>query len=117
VNAPSLGGSSVFYGDNNTVVYYLPGTTGWSTNFAGRPTELWPAQVQTTDASFGKRTNHFGFTITWANGMTVVVEACTNPANPTWIPLGTNTLTNGSAYFSDAQRTNYPGRFYRVRSP
>lgn len=27
------------------------------------------------------------------------------------------TLTNGSAYFSDADRTNHPARFYRLRSP
>jgi len=35
--APSLG-SSVFYGDNNATVYYLPGTTGWGTTFGGLPT-------------------------------------------------------------------------------
>jgi hypothetical protein len=40
-NAPSLGGSYVFSGDNNTTVYYLPGTTGWGTTFAGRSTALW----------------------------------------------------------------------------
>jgi hypothetical protein len=45
------------------------------------------------------------------------VEACTNLANPTWIPLATKTLTNGSSYFSDPQWTDYPGRFYRLRSP
>jgi hypothetical protein len=27
------------------------------------------------------------------------------------------TLTNGSVYFSDPQRTNYTARFYRLRSP
>jgi hypothetical protein len=36
--------------------------------------------------------------------------------------LSTNTLntfvgTNGTSYFSDPQWTNYPGRFYRLRSP
>jgi hypothetical protein len=41
----------------------------------------------------------------------------TNLANPTWYPLQTNTLTGGSFYFSDPQWTNYPGRFYRIRSP
>jgi uncharacterized repeat protein (TIGR03803 family) len=98
-------------------IYYLPGTSGWSTNSSGLPAVLWTPQVQTTDASFGVRTNQFGFTITWASGMTVVVEACTNLANPTWYPLATNTLTGGSAYFSDPQWTSYPARFYRLRSP
>ena len=48
--------------------------------------------------------------------MKVVVDATTNLANTNWLPLGTNTLTSGSAYFSDPQWTNYPTRFYRVRS-
>jgi len=45
------------------------------------------------------------------------VEASTNLANPTWIPLATNTLTAGSAYFSDPQWTDYPSRLYRLRWP
>jgi hypothetical protein len=114
----------VFNGDNNTTVYYLPGTTGWQ-NFAlltGRPTVLWNPQAQTSDACFGVRTNQFGFNITGSSNLVIVVEACTDLANPTWSPVGTNTLntfigTNGSSYFSDSQWTNYPGRFYRFRSP
>ncbi len=39
-NAPSLGGPSVFQEDNN-IVYYLFGTTGWGPTFGGRPTALW----------------------------------------------------------------------------
>jgi hypothetical protein len=39
-NAPSIG-SHVFDYDNNATVYYLLGTTGWSTSFGGRPTALW----------------------------------------------------------------------------
>jgi len=118
-NAPSLGsfGSSVFYGDNKATVYYLPGTTGWSTTFGGLPTKLWNPQAQTSGASFGVRTNRFGFNITGTSGLVIVVEACTNFANPVWIPVATKTLTSGSVYFSDSQWTNYPGRFYRLRSP
>ena len=37
-------------------------------------------------------------------------------ADPAWSALGTNTLTS-SADFSDPQWTNYPARFYRLRSP
>jgi len=46
-----------------------------------------------------------------------VVEACTNLTNPVWIPVATNALSNGTNYFSDAQWTNYPYRFYRVSEP
>ena len=73
--------------------------------------------MQTTSASFGVRTNQFGFTITGASNLVIVVEACTNLASPTWSPVGTNTLTGGSSYFSDPQWTNYPARLYRLRSP
>ena len=116
-NAPNLGDSSVFYDDNKTTVYYLPGTMGWSTTFGGRPTKLWNPQVQTSGASFGVRTNQFGFNITGTSGLVIVVEACTNFANSVWIPVATKTLTSGSVYFCDPQWTNYPGRFYRLRSP
>jgi hypothetical protein len=49
--------------------------------------------------------------------MVVVVEACTDLANAVWSPVGTNTLTGGSSYFSDPQWTNYPARLYRLRWP
>ena len=106
--------------DSDATVYFLPWTTGWpepGTEFGGNPTALWLPQAQTSAASFGVQTNQFGFNITWANDQVVVVDACTDLANPVWIPVGTNTLTGGSSYFSDTQWTNYPGRFYRLRSP
>ena len=34
-----------------------------------------------------------------AEPLVVVVEASTNLANAIWLPLSTNTLTGGSAYF------------------
>ena len=86
--------------------------------FAGRPTALWVLPYPTIlEGSVGVRTEGFGFTISWATNASVVVEACTNLANPTWTPVGTNLLTDGWSYFSDPHRTNYPVRFYRVRWP
>ena len=107
----------MFYPDNNATVYYLPGTTGWASTFGGHPTVLWNPQVQTSGVNFGVRTNGFGFTITGSSNLVIAVEACTNLANALWSAVGTNTLTGGSSYFSDPQWTNYPGRFYRLRSP
>ena len=100
-------------------VYYLSNTLGW-VNFAtnhGVPTAIWLPQVQTGDGSFGVRTNQFGFNIAWASGQTLVVETCSNLSDPVWTPVATNTLTSDSVYFSDPQWTNYPARFYRLRSP
>ena len=115
-NAPMIG-SSAFFGANNSTVYYLYGATGWSSTFAGRPTALWKPLVQTTDDSFGVQSNQFGFTITWASGQVMLVEACTNLANPVWLPLQTNALTHDACFFSDPDWTNHPVRFYRVHSP
>jgi hypothetical protein len=107
------------FGSYFTTAYYLPGTTGWSdfsTN-TGLAVLLWNPLIQTGDSSFGVRTNRFGFNIAWASGQTVVVEAAANLSNPNWIPVATNTLASDSVYFSDPHWTNYPARFYRLRSP
>ena len=98
---PSLG-SDVFSGDAQATVYYLPAATGWS------------PQVQTSDGTFGVRSNEFGFTITGTSGLATVVQACADLAHPVWEAVGTNTLSAGVSYFSDPQWTNYPTRFYRL---
>jgi hypothetical protein len=116
-NAPSVGLYLFTYG--NPIIYYLPGTTGWGTTFAGLPTALWllPNPLILSGPSFGVQTNAFGFIISWATNRSVVVEAAANLESATWLPVSTNTLTGGWSYFSDPQWTNYPGRFYRLRSP
>jgi hypothetical protein len=117
-NAPGLVGGIPLLSEVEATAYYLPGTTGWGSYFqiSTIVTAPWLPQVR-NDASFGVRSNAFGFNITWADGRTVVVVSCTDLANPTWIPVSTNTLTGGTSYFSDPQWTNYPSRFYRVCSP
>ena len=112
-NAPQVG-RDVFDGDGNAVVYYLPGTTGWASTFAGSATALWLPSLQTGVTT---RSNQFGFNIHWASGQTVVVEVATNLFNPDWQALQTNMLTTDSTYFSDTNWTAYPSRFYRIRSP
>ena len=116
-NAPTLGpGASVFFLDlNNPTVYYLPGTTGWSNTFSGSPAVLWNPQVQ--PGSYAVKNNQFGFNITGSSNLVVVIEATTNLANPTWLPLQTNTLNGSSLYFAEPQWTNYGRRFYRVTWP
>jgi hypothetical protein len=121
---PPAADSTVFIGDNSpgpgVTVYYLPGTTGWGSTFAGQPTALWrlPSPVILNNGpNFGVQNNTFGFTISWATNTSFVVEASANLAGPVWTPLQTNTLTNGSFYFSEPLQTNSSGRFYRIRSP
>ncbi len=117
-NAPAAD-STTFFRDTNVTAYYLPGTTGWSAFAAetGAKTVLWNPQPQTSDGSFGVKNNRFGFNIAGTSNLVVVVEACTDLANPAWQPVQTCILTNGLAYFSDPQWTNYARRFYRICSP
>jgi hypothetical protein len=115
-NAPAAN-SQIFNYSPFAIVYYLPGTQGWGPTFGGRPSKLWIPQVQTADKAFGVLTNQFGFNISWASGMTVVVDACTNPTDRAWSPISTNIISNGSAYFCDPNWLNYAARFYRIRWP
>jgi hypothetical protein len=62
------------------------------------------------------QSNGFGFVISWAAHVLVTVEASSALDHPIWVPVATNTLVGGSSYFSDPEWTNYPARFYRLRS-
>ncbi len=119
-NAPTADSSvfsSSFSSNDPVTIYFLPGTAGWTSTFAGRPTALWTPLIQASGPNFGVQAGEFGFNISWATNQSVVVEACTNLANPVWQPLQTNTLTIGSLSFNDPKWTNYAARFYRVRTP
>jgi hypothetical protein len=118
-NAPTLG-STLFGEFPEVTIYYLPGTKGWSPGLIAWPAVnwvLWNPKVQTGGPGFGVLTNRFGFNITGSTNLVIVVEGCTNLANPLWQPVQTNTFIGGTSYFSDPKWTNYPGRFYRLRSP
>jgi hypothetical protein len=49
-DAPHLG-DGVFNWDEKATIYYLPGTTGWSHSFGGRPTAVWNPPPQTNAVS------------------------------------------------------------------
>ena len=115
-NAPTAD-PTAFDGDNNVTGYYLPGTGGWASLFGGISTAPWflpNPLILNYGPSFGVQTNTFGFIISWATNIFVVVEACTNLASPVWQPVATNTLTNGFSYFGDAKWKNNSSRFYRL---
>ncbi len=120
-NAPAAD-SSVFYGENYVTVDYLPGTIGWGSTFAGRPTAPWALPYplilsQSNGSALGVQSNGFSFVISWATNVSVAVEAAESLVNPVWTPVATNTLAGGVSYFTDSGWTNYPARFYRIASP
>jgi hypothetical protein len=117
-NAPNAD-NTIFLGESGTA-YYLPGASGWSSTFGGWPTALWyqtNPMILGRGYGLGATTNRFGFTISWATNAPVVIEACADLSAPVWMPVVTNTLSSGTNYFSDPNWTNYPSRFYRIRSP
>ena len=119
-DAPVNLGTYVFYPDEKATVCYLPGTAGWGSTFGGLPTTPWllPSPlILNHGPGFGVQSNGFGFTVSWATNATVVVEACTDLASPSWQPLRTNALADGSFYCRDSDWVNFFHRFYRLRTP
>ena len=96
--------------------YYYCGTTGWGTNYGGRPplptVMLCPPQIAPGGA--GVKPGGFGFILTRLTNQTIVVEASANLVN--WQPIWTNTLPGASADFVDPQWLQHPTRFYRART-
>jgi hypothetical protein len=109
-------GVGLLNNDVNATVYYLPGTGFYGSSFLGRPAVIWRPEIQPHQPSFDVQTRQFGFSIIWSKGMVMLVEACTNLNNPTWISLKTNLLDADSMEFNDSESINYPIRFYRIRS-
>jgi hypothetical protein len=73
--------------------------------------------IQTGNGNFGVQNNQFGFDITGTPAIPIVVQACTNLANPVWTPLTNVTLTTGSFHFSEPLQPNTPARYYRIAFP
>jgi hypothetical protein len=111
-NAPPDNGNLAFY-DAPACVYYLAGTTGWGSTFGTAAAVLWNPQAVAPGFTGGQ----FGFNLTGPINGVIVVEACTNLANPVWLPVSTNTLSSGVSAFSDPQSKNYSTRYYRFTSP
>ena len=115
-DAPVLG-DYVFWVTGDLMVYYLPGAANWGPDLGGLQTALWVPVIQPLTGDFGTASNEFNFEIVWASGQTVVVEAEEDLSAMNWIPVSTNLLTADSLHFVDPGWTNYPARFYRVRTP
>jgi hypothetical protein len=120
-NAPALGGGAdgpgFMFIDNPTTVYYLPGTTGWPSNYGDAPTALWNPAIQTSGPNFGVVSNRFGFNITGTSNDPVQLQVCTNLASQVWTPLTNISLSNGLYHYSEPIQSNWANRFYRIVFP
>ncbi len=108
---------NVFFVVNAAVakVYYNAGANGWGTTFDGLPTVMLSPTLAISNAMI--KSNRFEFNFSGTNNQTVVIQASTNLAQPTWQALLTNILSGTSSNYSDAKWTNYPYRYYRLYSP
>jgi probable HAF family extracellular repeat protein len=100
-----------------SVVTNLVTTTNTSTYLDSAVYTLTAIVAQPELGLAAVRSNQFGFSITGTSNLSIVVEACTNLASPSWTPLQICTFTNGPIYFSDPAWRSYPMRFYRTRLP
>lgn len=108
---------SALFQNASPTVYYLPGTTGWGSVYAGRPALLWNPTASTANPDFGFKDGALGFNVTGTLGITVIVETSRDLAQTAWIPVSTNTLTGGPSYFTDPASTTNANSFYRFRTP
>ena len=124
-NAPTVDSFAAFNGAVHAIIFYLPGTSGWGISFGGRSSVLWNPTILTDDPSFGVNGESFDFAVTGNIGVPVAIYACTNLADPVWLPLQIATLQYshgqgvhaGIFRFSDAGWVSHPARYYRVCWP
>jgi hypothetical protein len=103
------------------LTYLATNPFGGSASPIGRNVVVTPAPGPSLLTSFVVLGNGAG-RLTFSNGTpaSYTVLASTNVALPTssWTVLGApTTLSPGVYQFTDSQSTNYPLRFYQVRSP
>lgn len=110
-NAPILSGATgqVFESSTNVTVLILPGTTGWGSTFAGRPTMFFVPQSALASVSG----NTFNFAWTGTGSIPMNVQRRGSLSDGNWSAIATNIA---SGFFSD---TNAPvdGSFYRAVLP
>lgn len=113
-NAPTEG-TSLFVNSKNVIVYITAGASGWGATYGERPVTSRNLQLWVPQINGPIRALQFPFKVLSPNDLTFVVEACQDIENPVWVPIGTNSVVGGTGDFVDTQRTNYVGRWYRVR--
>ncbi len=102
-------GDDLFAASSLPTIYALS-SSGWSSSLGGATVTAWLPVMSNPVLQSGA----FSFTVDWANGYTVRVQAATNLADAAWSDWSTNTISNGYATFSDTSAGSYEQRFYRV---
>jgi hypothetical protein len=112
-NCPSIS-PNAFSSGTQASAFVLPVATGWD-SFSALPIVVWSVAIDKADPNFGAVGDMFGFMISGADGLRVVVEATASLETPLWHAVATNTLSSGLLYRE--ARSMGMNSFYRVRSP
>lgn len=101
-------------------IYHIPGYPGWDTiSDPSITTGLWTLPypvILNSGIGFSSVGHAFEFTVSWATNIPVVVEAKALTGIENWVPVSTNTFTDGISKFTDSQTGDKPTRAYRARS-
>jgi hypothetical protein len=77
-----------------------------------------PAPAALTAVAVPPPAGSFSFTVQASAMQTTLIQATTNPGDPTsWVTIATNPPTSSTFTFTDANASQFPMRFYRVVSP
>ena len=104
----------MFEGDNNVIIYYLAGTTGWGATFAGRPTALWIQLLPNALTGTRVTTNGlFVFNLNGPVGSNYVIQVSSDLFN--WVNLVTNVIpAGGMRVFDFPIQAGQFKKFYRA---
>ena len=113
-DVPTLNtGTDLFTAAGDVTVYFLANPSNWGTTFCGAPAVEWapvPAGAEVAE-------NMFRFTVAWAKGQSIKVQACNDLTAPVWQDVDTYVLTNGTCRVTDPHWTDSPLRIYRITEP
>ena len=95
--APPLADSSAFSYDGNVTIYYLPGVPGWTSTFAGHPTEPWTAPPPITPPQLSLFYRASDLILVWPTTSSgFILQSTTNLNSPIWTTnLPVPTVVNG----------------------
>lgn len=109
-------GGSMFDPHFQVTVYYLPGTTGWTSLYAWQRAQLWNPRLTNLTPATG--TPGMSFTVTGTPEIPIAVEVTSNLLAGPWTRLSTTTVPpSGAIDFTDPDAADQPVRFYRVVGP
>ena len=108
-------GAEMFTGSGSPAVYFLTEPSTWGTTFCGAATAEWTPIMAGPGLVQG---NAFQFSVSWAKGQSVRLQASPSLETPAWSDGGTYVLSaDGTCAISDTNWVSQASRYYRLVEP